>query len=281
MKRCDYYAFGEGKPECNACSRSSDRYPLMVNCAGCTSTGFSFTTDNPGGREDYYLLWMLGGRMSVRLPDGDREAMPGSAVLFPPHYHYRYRYDGGEELCYLWIHFTGSHVAPLLEEYGLSPLPGFWQIANGGEITGHYHSIFDAFLRGESFRDRELSAHLELLLLSLARCCNGQEIKPPRLFRSLQYIHAFFHTPITLSGLARMENLSVSRYGVLFGEETGTTPFRYITGLRMQCACKLLTTTDMSIGQVGLSAGYQDVHFFCKCFKAHTGMTPTEYRNAQ
>ena len=117
-----YYSFVDQKGF-HACSIASDEYPLIVNCAGNMETSFPFTTDNPTGREDYYLLYMVKGRMTVSLPAGERIAEPGCVLLFPPRYPYHYAFGAEEHLSYFWVHFTGSYAARLLEECGLRDLP--------------------------------------------------------------------------------------------------------------------------------------------------------------
>ena len=92
-----YYALA-GTPGINSCNRASDERPIIVNCAGIINTEFPFTTDNPKGRDDYYLLYMVKGKMSVRLFDKDITAEPGAVFIFPPHYGYKYTYSGGEIL---------------------------------------------------------------------------------------------------------------------------------------------------------------------------------------
>ena len=43
----------------------SDTQPLQVNCAGYYRSEKAFQTDNPLGREDYYLQVAMEGRMQV------------------------------------------------------------------------------------------------------------------------------------------------------------------------------------------------------------------------
>ncbi|WP_282936101.1 helix-turn-helix transcriptional regulator [Paenibacillus sp. RC67] len=47
---------------------------------------------------------------------------------------------------------------------------------------------------------------------------------------------------------------------------------------KLELAKKLLTVTKLTVEEVAHSAEYSSSSYFCKKFKAHTGMSPTEYR---
>ena len=64
----------------------------------------------------------------------------------------------------------------------------------------------------------------------------------------------------------------------VFKREYGSGMHEYLTQLRMQRARELLIHTDMSVGSVGMRAGYSNPYHFSMNFKKYTGMTPTEFR---
>ena len=96
--------------------------------------------------------------------------------------------------------------------------------------------------------------------------------------RSLGYINRAYTDTIQIDELAAMENLSSSRYHVLFKEITGVAPSEYIIGLRMRDACELLRSTNMTVKQIGASVGYENQHYFSKLFKLKIGVPPIDYR---
>lgn len=67
----------------------------------------------------------------------------------------------------------------------------------------------------------------------------------------------------------------------LFKSKTGTTINRYLIGLRMEEARRLLRNTELSISQVAVRSGYRDVDYFTRCFKKHTGVLPSAFRGGQ
>lgn len=65
-----------------------------------------------------------------------------------------------------------------------------------------------------------------------------------------------------------------------FREQTGLTPFVYLTRYRLKRAGQMLIESEMSVTEVALAAGFSDPAHFCRLFKKETGMTPTAYRQA-
>ena len=130
---------------------------------------------------------------------------------------------------------------------------------------------------GQTFRDLAAGVAIKSALIALARAMAGGK-RPSPIERSLAYIKASYTDDIRIPHLAAMDGLSVSRYNAVFREQTGTSPTGLITDLRLKHACTLLSSTDLSIGNIGAMVGYADNHFFSKIFKSHIGLSPKEYR---
>lgn len=59
---------------------------------------------------------------------------------------------------------------------------------------------------------------------------------------------------------------------------TGLAPIELIKEMRVKKAASLIVSTDESMSQIAYMVGFNDSRYFSKCFKAHYGLTPTEYR---
>ncbi len=94
----------------------------------------------------------------------------------------------------------------------------------------------------------------------------------------IAYIQKNYAEPISVSQLARLSNYSERQFIRLFKEAFGCIPMTYITNLRMQKACELLRTTNLSIAEIASRCGYHDNNYFSRIFKKHNGMTPSAYR---
>jgi len=264
----------------NASNRASCDRPLVLNCAGTHKSHGRVNTHNKIGRDDYYLLYVVGGKLCVITEDGERESTKGDLWIFPPGVKYRYTHTTGDELEYLYVHFTGSEVERTLGECSLKLYPERNHLKDDSSVYQRFHSIFDAFGYHDDLRDRELSALLERLLVACGRAVVCRDVNGRALKRSLAYISAKYNTRITVSALAEMENLSPSRYSTLFRSIVGSPPMEYVTKLRISTACALLSTTDYTVARIGMAVGYSDPHFFSRIFKKITGTSPQDFRKA-
>ncbi len=278
MNSCYYYAFDDTVParEINACSRESHDVPLYVNCAGCVSTAAPLSTDNRRGREDYYIMYIVDGALDVFIDGECKKASAGDTVIFPPRYRYRYSFGGDGRMSYLWVHFTGSYADAFLKKCLKIPMPNIIDTGASDKISSSFKRMFDIFEAGGRLRTEELASELERLILKIAKSCDPDVGKG--FERSLKYIHSTYDRDISVEELAKLENISYYRYIKLFREAMGMPPAAYIIGIRMNTACELLHSTDMSVKQIGAAVGYSDAHFFSRIFKKHTGMSPIEYR---
>ena len=96
--------------------------------------------------------------------------------------------------------------------------------------------------------------------------------------KSISYINGNYVQDLRIPELAKMENLSVSRYNSLFKQVTGISPVEYIKKMRLASACELLSATDLPIKTVSAMVGYPDSHFFSRIFKKSLGVSPAFYR---
>lgn len=95
----------------------------------------------------------------------------------------------------------------------------------------------------------------------------------------IRYINTYYSENITLKDVAKVVNLNPNYISQVFKKSAGTTFSHYLTNLRITQAKKLLTTTNTSINEISLQAGFNDYFYFLKTFKKYTGLTPSQYRN--
>lgn len=75
------------------------------------------------------------------------------------------------------------------------------------------------------------------------------------------------------------ERLEVSKAHLIrtFTRQTGVSPGRYITHLRVEYAKLLLRGGEDSITYVAEASGFANANYFAKVFRRETGMSPSEY----
>ncbi len=67
-----------------------------------------------------------------------------------------------------------------------------------------------------------------------------------------------------------------------FREEVGMTPLAYLTGIRLNCAKRLLwQETYNGLADVAEQCGFKDSFYLSKMFKQHFGISPQAYRKSK
>lgn len=64
----------------------------------------------------------------------------------------------------------------------------------------------------------------------------------------------------------------------LFLKETGQTPHRYLSQLRLDKAKRLLSDEDGTVAEVAYRCGFCDALYFSKVFRAATGIPPSQWQ---
>ena len=97
---------------------------------------------------------------------------------------------------------------------------------------------------------------------------------------SISYVITHYNERLTIDELAHAAGLSRTVYIKRFRDTTGRSPKQFITHTRISAAKRLLSS-DCSLSRIAEETGFYDAAHFMKTFHAVTGMSPTEYRNAE
>lgn len=84
--------------------------------------------------------------------------------------------------------------------------------------------------------------------------------------------------PIHLRDLAERESMSVRTFTRRFREEVGVSPGQWLTRQRVERACQLLESTDLSVDQVARDAGFGTAQSMRQHLQSALGVAPTVYR---
>ncbi len=262
----------------NVCRTDQD---LVLNCAGVCVLPRPFETHIQLGREDYYLQYLVQGKMRVWLEEGEQIMEPGQAVLYYPHTGYRYAMDGREEIQYYWLHFTGSGADKLVKDCRL-PNRRLLSLGSSAPIVSQFEGLFHDFILRDHCFALSAASRLLSVCVEISRRLEAAEGNRAagvgRVYRAISHIHQNYEKKLTIPFLAELEHVSPSRFRLLFREATGLSPMDYITVLRLNHARQLMLQTDNSLGEIARAVGYPDQLYFSRVFKKRTGLTPSDYR---
>lgn len=116
--------------------------------------------------------------------------------------------------------------------------------------------------------------------ITLAADCRHSynDYKKERFKSILKFIHENYNTRITISDMARHENLSVFHFCHFFKSVSGKTVVEYLNEYRIDRSSHILISSNDKIMDIAFECGFQNLSYFIKLFKKYKGCTPSEYR---
>jgi AraC-like DNA-binding protein len=128
-------------------------------------------------------------------------------------------------------------------------------------------------------KERLVSHKLNLWAPLLVDALLGDEPRlPSRLARLLATVEANLSKDWTVESMAERAGLSTSRLHAVFQENLGKSPRAWLTELRLERVCRLLSSTDLPIAELAYRIGYADQSALTRAMRKATGMTPAAYR---
>jgi len=107
---------------------------------------------------------------------------------------------------------------------------------------------------------------------------SGFDEESTRMTKIYDYIQQHFNRDLTLDEVAAVAHLSPSAFCRYFKKFTRKTLSEFLIDFRIGYACRLLQDNHMGISQVSAEAGFNNVSYFNRKFKALKGKTPMEYQ---
>lgn len=113
----------------------------------------------------------------------------------------------------------------------------------------------------------------------------GYSAEPPRsshgderIRRLQEWLFRHFDQALRIEDLAGRAGMSERSFARRFKAAAGETPMNYLHRVRVNAARHLLENDLQSVSEVGRAVGYEDVTYFRRLFKRHTGSAPQKYR---
>ena len=126
-----------------------------------------------------------------------------------------------------------------------------------------------------------ISASIEALIVAVNKIeeiGSAETCKDARMIEIMNYIQANY-IDITLDDIAEHFYLSKPYISKYIKEKSGLTFGELVKKIRMKKAKALLKSSNMTVENISLSVGYQNVEHFNRLFKKAYQMTPMQFRN--
>lgn len=254
---------------------STGQTPLLhIRYVGCNRKPH-LVNIGPLLRNSYIIHYVTGGRGFYN----GRPVETGEGFLITPGQIAEYHADPNDPWELLWVVSEDKTMQAIFASFGADPDTGIFSY---GYVSAARHAG-DAML----LMPRRIIGCEEMLELFLGIYKHQGRSDAPQTGEqtyvdfALEYIHANYHSPITVQELSELLCISQPYLFRIFKAATGKSPKGYLGDYRILQAKKLLRETDMTITQVALSVGYTDVLSFSKFFAARQGVSPSCYRSEE
>ncbi len=214
------------------------------------------------------------------------ELSAGSTFIIPANTPHAYGSGTTDPWGLYWVHFGGTDAPLYLEQIGTTPDLPIVHVKELPELISTFENTYRWIDYGYSDRGLiAISSHLRGMLgliiayqQSPRRKSRGAE---HRILDVITHMRAHATEQHELGKLAESANLSIPHFSALFRKQTGTSPIHFLARLRMQRACELLDSTKDSIADIAKAVGYENPLYFCRLFRQHLGLPPTQYRKSE
>lgn len=162
------------------------------------------------------------------------------------------------------------------------------------KLSGQAQSIQGGFGRALAMRihqefyamDSASELAIEGLALELLASATRQvlptarAVMPRWLKQAIDLLNAHFAARLRFSDIAKSVGVHPVHLAGTFHRHFRCTMGDYVRRLRVEFACRMLTTTDLPLVEISLAAGFSAQSHFSTTFKRQTGLTPREFRGA-
>lgn len=242
--------------------------------------------ERPHGCDDYILFYCLGGKGHIDTGNGRHTLGVNQFMMLPPHQYHRYQADIDDPWTIYWVHFTGTRLKELSEQFKLVQFEKPFDIHYSPGILETWKEMYTSLEQGYAtenigFANMILYHFLTYFIFPDRRKLIQQveeSSKSGPLDLSIEHMKQNITGRFTVDELAARFHMSASHYTAVFKKKTGMSPMDYFIRMKIQYACQMLSQSDLRIKEVADKIGYDDPYYFSRIFKKITGKSPAQYK---
>ncbi|MBS4201965.1 AraC family transcriptional regulator [Bacillus sp. FJAT-49732] len=237
----------------------------------------------PDTRECYLIHFVIEGEGTFKVGNKTHYIKKGEAFLIKPGVVTYYKADHSNPWTYCWIAFHGIQAENIINETNLTMESPVFSYDQNEMFFQEFLSCID-----QEYNNTEDELKIHGLLFLLLSTLVGEYPKQKtirRLIKKEEYIHtvidyieAHYASKISIASIAEYIGLDRSYLSSLFKEYLNSSIQEYLIQYRLNKACSFLSNSDLSIGDISRSVGYEDPLLFSKMFKKYKGVSPKHYR---
>ena len=141
------------------------------------------------------------------------------------------------------------------------------------------HRLYREFCHDDSVSALALEGLVFEILAEASRVNTVVKGTAPRWLRQAEdFLHDNFSMSFSCDDVATSAGVHPVHLARVFRRKHGCTIGEYVRRLRLNFVAREIVTTMTPLGEIAIAAGFADQSHLTKTFKAHFGLTPSDYR---
>lgn len=241
-------------------------------------TRTSFTMSVP--RKTSALIFFRNCSATYVFPDGNSLCVDQGTLVYLPQ---------GSQYTTYFHNYTKDSIHTQLLEFELidtegTPFSAMNQVASiENAHIQNYPEIFDDLVNiytSPFYSPSRMKSKVYELLYEISKSFHLDKIysKPYlSIVKGILYLEHDTTCKLSIRDIAKMCSVDESCFRRLFKQYSGISPSEYRTQNLMRQAQTLLRSGDLTVSEIALRLGYDDVSYFSRVFKKKIGLSPSEY----
>lgn len=243
---------------------------------------FSAGVAHPSHWHDYYEFEiLLEGACLHSFGNSTHSLKRGSAYLITPIESHGIEFTSDSVVLNFRfnIDFFPSHIAEFI-----STLTNATAEFNEDEmkyITERIEKVYKEKFNSVFYLEITQSILTEIIILFFRKLSieKTSQISMPLVQQATNYIKKNFRSDLSLKAISRELSVTPKHLGSVFKQKMNINFNDYLNNLRLNYACNLLLSSDLSIKEIAYNSGYNSEQYFIYIFKKYIRLTPSEYKN--
>jgi AraC-like DNA-binding protein len=263
------------------------RHPLTRDCY---PTAMGYYPKASGHRmqrprhDDNLLLYCVDGSGILKASGSEYRVGSGDLMLLPQGLAHDYAASRQDPWTIYWVHFQGTSTRVFMDYLGYREGQAVVQAGVSPALLAAFNSLLSVRRTGYSssafINAANQLRHLLTQFAMESRRAQAQHQGTLDLDSIQAYMQDNIHAQLELEDLAAVAHLSKFHFSNRYKALTGYSPIKHFLHMKIEYACQLLDSSELSVKAIAAELGYPDPLYFSRLFSKTMGLSPRAYRSS-